>query len=265
MLAFPRAAYLARLGLTAVPDGPAGVATLQEAQLRAVPFENLDPLLGRTPDIALQAVAAKILEQGRGGYCFELNRLFGAALAACGHAPRMVLARVRPGRPGGGARTHLAFTVETGGRRLLADAGFGGPGSLAPLDLDRTGPQAAPNGTYRLRREAGETLVDLETPEGWFALYGFDEVPVRESDLDMANRFTATSPLAPFPANLMVSGWTGGTRLGLFNRALTRDGPAGRETATLDAPDHLRAVLCDALGLTLDSGTLEEIWRRLPG
>lgn len=97
---FDLAAYLARLGLAAPAATAAGLAGLQQAQLRAIAFENLDPLLGRLPDLAPDALMRKLVAGRRGGYCFELNGLFGAALA-----------RVRNGAPEGGARTHLAWIV----------------------------------------------------------------------------------------------------------------------------------------------------------
>lgn len=256
--------YLARIGLPSLPGGAEGIAALQEAQLRAIPFENIDPLLGRIPDIAVPAVAAKIIAGGRGGYCFELNRLLGAALAAAGHEPRAVLARVRMGQPEGGGRSHFAFVVETDGRRLLVDAGFGGPGPLAPLDLGRSGPQTMAGGTYRVRPDAEETVVEKETPEGWFALYGFDLVPVREADLVVSNHFTATAPSMPFPGNLMVAGWSGDTRIGLFNRALTLTGATGTENAVLASRAELSDILVGTLRLPLDDATLDALWSRLP-
>ena len=46
---FDFAAYLDRIGLTSVTPDLAGLTQLQQAQMRAIPFENFDPLLGRIP------------------------------------------------------------------------------------------------------------------------------------------------------------------------------------------------------------------------
>ncbi|MGB8624313.1 MAG: arylamine N-acetyltransferase, partial [Paracoccaceae bacterium] len=95
MTHFDRSAYLARIGLTNVPATAAGLAALQAAQLAAVPFENIDPLMGIEPALAPEAIWDKIVAGRRGGYCFELNSLLGAALSEFGFPARRVMARVR--------------------------------------------------------------------------------------------------------------------------------------------------------------------------
>jgi N-hydroxyarylamine O-acetyltransferase len=92
--------YLARIGY----DGPraADLATLRAIHRRhpaAIPFENLDPLLGRPVALDIEALQEKLVRGRRGGYCFEENALFAAALEALGFAVTRLAARVRWGRP----------------------------------------------------------------------------------------------------------------------------------------------------------------------
>ncbi|MYR43961.1 arylamine N-acetyltransferase, partial [Streptomyces sp. SID5910] len=129
-------AYLERIGWEGgrQPD----VATLrgvQLAHLRAVPFENLDALGGRAPSLDLSDLTAKLVHgRRRGGYCYEHNTLFAAALEALGVRVTRLTARVVVGadrfedRP----RTHMALLAEVPGDPLpyLADVGFGAVGSL---------------------------------------------------------------------------------------------------------------------------------------
>ena len=167
-------AYLARLGLDApVPHTLDGLTTLQAAHLRAIPFENLDPLLGTVPDLDLHAIQSKLLDSGRGGYCFEQNALFGCALREWGFAAEPLLARVRNGAPHGGARSHQAWIVAIDRCELLADVGFGGAGSLAPIQLDTEVEQDTPSGTYRVRHDdtTNETVLEKRTERGWFGAY----------------------------------------------------------------------------------------------
>ncbi|MCV2888060.1 arylamine N-acetyltransferase family protein [Ruegeria aquimaris] len=262
---FDLPAYLSRIGLDAVPVTPDGLRLIQQAQLRCIPFENIDPFLGRTPDLAPQALAAKLLHAGRGGYCFELNALFGAALRACGFETRRLLARVRNGRPTAGPRSHVALMVTLGGRRYLADAGFGGPGPLAPLLIDTDTAQSAPNGTFCLRTDpvTGERLLQRDTPEGPFILYGFDEAHVSDADIEAANHLCATWEKMPFRNNLLLSGFDGATRIGAFNRMLTRDSDGRLDKRELVSPTDLATLLTRDLGLCLDPATLGAIWTRL--
>ena len=88
-------AYFARIGY----DGPRAptLATLRAIALRhpdAIPFENLDVLLGRGISIARADVDAKLIAGGRGGYCYEQNSLLKRVLQALGFQVEGLMARV---------------------------------------------------------------------------------------------------------------------------------------------------------------------------
>ncbi|MQA17573.1 MAG: arylamine N-acetyltransferase, partial [Pseudonocardiaceae bacterium] len=55
---------------------------LHRAHALSIPFENLDVMLGRGVDIELNAVQAKLVAGGRGGYCYEHNLLFARCWSA---------------------------------------------------------------------------------------------------------------------------------------------------------------------------------------
>ena len=77
--------YLRRIG---VEDGlPATVDTLRRlhvAHREAFLFENVSIQAGGAISVALDALERKFIDEGRGGYCFEHNTLFAAALRAAG-------------------------------------------------------------------------------------------------------------------------------------------------------------------------------------
>ena len=82
---FPIDAYLQRIGLTERPPVDAdGLRRVHAGQLRAVPFENLDILMDRGLQVSREAIAEKLIDQRRGGYCFENNSLLRDALVALG-------------------------------------------------------------------------------------------------------------------------------------------------------------------------------------
>jgi hypothetical protein len=71
-------AYLDRIGYaSAVEPTHVVLAALQRAHMLTVPFENLDIALGRRLVLDRRDNYAKIVERRRGGWCFELNGLFG--------------------------------------------------------------------------------------------------------------------------------------------------------------------------------------------
>lgn len=265
MTGFSLSAYLDRIGLDRVPVTPDGLLALQRAQLRAIPFESIDPYLGRTPATDMDAIFAKLVTGGRGGYCFELNALLAAAMEALGFPLRRSLARVRKGLPRGGPRSHLMMQCELDGRRYLVDAGYGGPGALVPLRIDRDDPQEAPNGLYRLWTDTatGERVLDKDTDRGWFPLYGFDDAHVGEMDIGAANYICANWREMPFPNHLMLAGFDGDTRIGVFDRAVTEGSRAGERKSQLDDRDDLAHLIRDRLHIALDDATLAHIWSRL--
>ena len=130
-------AYFRRVGY----DGPqtATLATLRalhRLQPQAIAFENLDPLLRRPVRLDPASLQAKIVDGGRGGYCFEQNLLFAHVLRALGFRVQELTARVRWSVPPGvhTPRVHALLLVEAEDATYLADVGFGGssePASLA--------------------------------------------------------------------------------------------------------------------------------------
>ncbi len=264
-MSFALTAYLDRLGLTDVPEGLAGLRAVQEAHMRTIPFENLDPLLGRVPSLDPGSLSEKLVARARGGYCFEHNALFGRALEALGYAPRTLLARVRNGAAEGGARTHQAFEVVIEGARWLADTGFGGHGALHPVALDDPAPQTLPNGTYRVVHDeaVAETVLERDAGDGWISLYGFDGLSAREIDLEAANFLCARWERAPFTANLMLALHGADGRRAMFNRALTLGMPPDTETRVIETPVEFADVLRDEFHLDVSDADIAEIWARI--
>lgn len=262
---FDFSAYLARIGLDSVTSDGVGLARLQTAQIKALPFENFDPLLGITPALGLPDVFAKIIIGGRGGYCFELNALFGEAVRAAGFSATRILGRVRMGAPSGGPRAHLALAVDVEGLTLLADAGFGGPGPMIPIDLASRDEQMAPNGVFQLRDdlETGETVLERKTEDGWLTLYGFDRMHVLDADIAGANHLCATWDQFPFVAHAMLSAWDGDTRVSLMDRAMTIDGPDGVERSELADFVGFCEVVQGRMQLPLSRDALAQAWQRM--
>ena len=217
------AAYLARIGLSAPPPAtPEGLAQLQQAHRQAITFENLDITLGRTIAIGSEAVFGKLVTRRRGGYCFEQNRLYADMLAALGRPSRPLLARVLLGSAAGELppRTHTLRTLEIGGERWIADAGFGGS-YVPPMRLADGSEAATGDGArHRLRRIGapgqvpGEWLLERagSPADGrgashgdWQAQYAFDLAEALPADLEQANHWTATRPDTRFTTLHIVS------------------------------------------------------------
>ncbi|MGH2914977.1 MAG: arylamine N-acetyltransferase [Solirubrobacteraceae bacterium] len=91
MGSFRLRAYLERIGLTGGPSP--SLAQLHRAHVTAIPFENLDPYCGLPVSLEPDALYDKLVARRRGGYCFEQNLLFAAALIRKGDAQAELMLR----------------------------------------------------------------------------------------------------------------------------------------------------------------------------
>ncbi|WP_417686068.1 arylamine N-acetyltransferase family protein [Roseibium sp.] len=259
--------YLARIGLTAVAPTIDGLRQVQGAQMQAIVFENVLPFLGDVPDVSLEGVWDKLVARRCGGYCFELNTLYGAALEAIGFEFKPVLARVRKGAPQGGARTHLAFVATIDGQEWLTDTGFGGPAPSAPIRLGTVEPQDVGGKRYRIIRDeiSGEEVLEQESEAGWYSLYGFDRVEPTAIDIEAANFLCATWDKTPFTANLLAFRSAPEGKLSFQNGLVRRPAGADDQTQTLSSLAELENFFQGELGLGYDRGVLTALHERLAG
>jgi N-hydroxyarylamine O-acetyltransferase len=104
----------------------ATLTALHRAHLRAIPYENLDVQLGRPVTIERPQIFEKIVRNRRGGWCYEMNGLFGWALAELGFCmTRSAGAVMREAAGDESVGNHLVLKVELEEGLYLADVGFG--------------------------------------------------------------------------------------------------------------------------------------------
>src|SRR5437016_13777428 len=120
-------AYLRRVGLDARPPANLeGLRALHRAHLCSIPYENLDVQFGRPVTIERPAIYEKIVGRHRGGWCYEMNGLFGWALGELGFkVTRATGAVMRELVSDAALRNHLVLKVELDEGLYLADVGFG--------------------------------------------------------------------------------------------------------------------------------------------
>ena len=173
--------------------------------------------LGRPIAIDSAAVAAKLVDARRGGYCFEHGQLFLDALAALGFVARPLLARVWLGVAHGvPPRTHTLALVDIDGSPWIADAGFGGS-YAPPMPLANGEEAASPDGArFRLAADPlhGWMLTRLGDPlatdgratgAGWQNQYSFTLDQAFPADLAMANHWVQTAAESRFVQKRIVS------------------------------------------------------------
>jgi len=241
-------AYLARIGY----DGPRAatldvLAALHRLHPQAIPFENLDPFLGRPVRLDPAALQAKLVAGRRGGYCFEHNLLFMHALAALGFEVSPLAARVLWGQADTDTLTpltHMLLHVRADGRQWFADVGFGILTQTAPLLAEPGLEQRTPHETFRLAGSGLDTRVQAHAGGVWRTLYRIETAPQHAVDRIAMNHYLSTHPDSRFVAELMVARTLPDRRIGLSGAGLTEHVIGGASTRRpLASPD----AACEAL------------------
>ncbi len=264
-------AYLARIGWTGDRRPAPTVETLRavhRAHLTSIPFENLEPLLGSAPSLALPDLEAKLVRGRRGGYCYEHNTLLTAALTALGFGVTGLSGRVRVGAAPGAVRprTHMLLLVEMPGeeRRYVADVGFGSIGSLleaVPLVADTEFHDGTRRHRY-VREPYPGGLEDLWVFQAfldgsWQDQYAFTREPCHPSDYEVINWHVATNPRSPFQHSLYVQRTTLDRHLSLSGRTLVETGSDGtRKERQLADSDEVLGIVAANFGIELPPDTV---------
>lgn len=261
--------YLRRIGHgEGLTPSLATLSSLQRAHLQAIPFEGIDPLLGRRIKLDAEALQDKLIRGRRGGYCFEQNTLFGLALRQLGFEVTPLAARSRWGRPDDYPRTplsHMLLMVQLAEGPVLADVGFGGPGPVRPLPFTPDADLETPLGVYRISHAADGYRLSLRTAEGWTTLYDFTCEPQSPADFEVFSWYASTYPASGFTRTLIASRLDGDRRVNLHNFELTLRGADGAERIELAGPGALRDALAERFGIALDEEDFETMVRRLTG
>ncbi len=176
--------YLARIGIDdSVEVNLDDLERLQRAHLTAVPFENLHVFHRRGVETSPDWSVAKIVDAGRGGWCYEVNGAFATLLAELGFSVRWLAGIVPPTETG--LPDHLTLEVMLD-RPYLVDVGFG-DSFIRPLPLDSEGPHDGGTGDYRFEFEEDRTTLLVDGPEGPRVEYFFTLGEANHRDFDASS------------------------------------------------------------------------------
>jgi N-hydroxyarylamine O-acetyltransferase len=246
--------YLARIGLqTKVEADLNGLHVLQDHHMRNVPFENLDVILGRPLGLSPGALFQKIVMRKRGGYCFELNTLYGTMLSEIGFAPVPMLARVwlrdPPETP---PRTHLVNRVRIDGEDWISDVGFGGRAARVPLKIEEGYEVDDGDGRIRIRKDEDFGYRISRLQDGaWSDQYTVETDAAHMADILSGNHWTETHPESHFRHGIGVGLFTAEGRTSFYEGVLTHRGKNTRSRNILGL-DATLDVLETEFGLELD-------------
>jgi arylamine N-acetyltransferase len=220
-------AYLERVNYHGAVDPNSDVLQdLLTAHTSTIPFENLDPLLGRpVDDLSPEALADKLVDRHRGGYCYEHNGLFGYILEELGFEVRRLAARVVWMLAPDAAvppQMHTLLTVTVPGDKqpYLVDVGFGGQTPTSPIRLETGLVQQTTHEPYRIEQHGDTLLLQAQIRGDWQSLYQFATRTAPPIDLVVGSWYASTHPSSHFVTGLVASLVTAEGRFNLAGRNL---------------------------------------------
>jgi N-hydroxyarylamine O-acetyltransferase len=231
-------AYLARIEV----DRPVSLdvdslSRLHRAHLMAFTWEALDAFMGWPSSIAPAAAFAKMVEGKRGGWCYEMNGLFGAALAAlgfrvtrlCGGVDRETMGDIAIGN-------HLTLRIDLD-RPYLAEVGLA-DAIVDPVPL-AVGPIS----------QRGFDFSIASTNDGWLRFnnhakgiaHSFDFRPDHSDEAAIAATlgWLTQDPGSPFTSALAILRHTADGYVALKNDCLRKVTPDSVNEQRITSADHL--------------------------
>lgn len=200
-------AYLQRLELDSVPQPDAEtLCELVRIHPERIPFENLDAFdLHRIPALDFESLFGKIVSGSRGGYCFELNRLFMELLLQLGYKAYPLQVRILRNRPQLPPPLHMGVIAEAGGMKYYCDVGYGGPGPRTAVPLAE-GEYTCGGDRFKMsRQENGEWILFRMDDGEWTKLFLIEDRPAHLVDFDLPNFYCATNPQGRFASMRIVN------------------------------------------------------------
>jgi len=229
------------------------LAALQRAFLLSVPFENLDIHIGRKIVLGSGLQQAKIVDEGRGGFCYECNSVFNDLLNALGFESRMANAQMMMGGDPSPPYDHMVLVVRVNGDEYLVDVGNGGS-VRSPMRIGASEVAETPEGvSYRLGEYQDERTLDSRSPgEDWIHRFVFSPEACKLSEFEPRCEFQQTSPDSHFLKGRVTTLATRDGRISMIDRTLkVQVGETViEERQMIDDADYHR-TLEDAFGIVL--------------
>lgn len=252
--------YLDRIRFegTPRPDHETLVA-LHRQHLLNITFENINVQLQRPVSLAVAPIYEKIVEQGRGGWCYEMNGLLEWALREIGfEVTRSNGGVMRSERGNDALGNHLLLLVQLG-EPWIADVGFG-DGMFEPVPL-REGEFEQRGFRYGLEKLDDGFWRFHNHQHGAAPSYDFKAQPADESLFQEKCELLQSSPESPFVMTMVCQRFTETgyeVQLGKVARTVTPDGINSRNLSSAgEFIDRLRE------DFKLDVPEVADLWPRI--
>lgn len=256
-------AYFKRIGWSGATTPTLDtLSALIRAHNHTVPFENLDVQLGKTLTTRVEDAYDKIVNAGRGGWCYEQNGLFGWALSQIGFDVQRIAASVmRASRGPTSHANHLTLLVSSPceDTQWLADVGFGGS-LLHPIRLEEGAHYHAPFTVGLRQLDDGFWQFWESVGDGEFS-FDFEHASADERALSDRCHYLQTSQDSGFVQNFVCQLRRPDSHIVLRGRVLSVITIDGKSRRVLESADELVATLSEEFKLVAPEAA--GLWARI--
>lgn len=251
-------AYLARIGVERPAQADAAaLGAIHRAHALGITWEAIDCFMGWPVSVDPQAVWTKIVAGRRGGWCYELNGLLGAALAALGFDVTRLCGGVRREDIGDEmVGNHLSLRVDLADGPWLAETGLG-DALVDPIPL-RLGPVTQRGFAFAIEQADGDWLRFRNHRFAGGPSFDFRPDYADEDRLAGMHEVLRTTERSPFRNNLVVQRHFPDRIESVINRTRRTVTPAGVTEAPIASAAELAALLEGTF--FLDVPEIEAVW-----
>lgn len=250
-------AYLDRIGAN-WPEKTdiQSLRALTRAHLEQVPFENLQITEAhQEPSLEEADLYRKVVENRRGGFCFELNKIYYLLLKELGFQAYPVPVRVLMGRPEPCPFSHRGTVVEVGRSRWYVDVGFGGLGPKGIINVDIPDIQTIVGESFRVVWEGNTCVIIRVDPEKEIRMLAFRNESWLDVDFKYWSGYFASGPNSPFRNKRTCYLCTPNGWISLVNNVLTVFDGERTVARELDGEAEIRRVITEQFSLQIPQWT----------
>jgi N-hydroxyarylamine O-acetyltransferase len=239
-----RVEYLKRIDYTDVVDVTDEVLTsLHKNHVFQIPFENLDVYYKRIFNLDIGNVYQKIINDRRGGFCYELNLLFNWLLTEIGFSSRIIASRIfNENGTAGPDFDHMSIYVKTG-KGFLLDVGYGDL-FVTPIEI-KEGVQFDGRNYFLIDKwNKNEYVISMSADGISFSKrYAFSLDLINAKDFDTICLDKQTNPSSYFVKNVICTKPTQTGRVTIFNNKLVvKNGELRTEIAIQSEENFARCL-----------------------
>lgn len=213
--------YLKKIGMS-YPLGPT-IENLKELQcnhLAVIPYENLNILYNHSISINGDDLFQKIIIDGRGGFCFELNGLYQWLLRALGYKVTSYYTRLLAVDPDEQLKRHRLMKVDFDDCSYITDVGIRSESPRYALKLEDDLIQTDGISEYRFIKDdfQGWIFEQKKYASDWKPVFAFSTPSQYEKDFIMPTFFCEKHPDSPFVKGPQMSIFPKGKHITIANQ-----------------------------------------------